>query len=442
MRQHGSNELLGAALAFAERGWYVFPLVPGAKTPVISKEEGGQGYKDATTDKAIIRQWWKRRPRVNIGIAVAASHLVLVDVDHKDGTSPGLESWHDLLQEHGQAIADTVTQETPSGGLHVLYGAHGAPIANTKDVLGPGLEVKASSGYFVACPSVFEGKPYSWALGYAPDEHELLPFPDCLRALLKVKDAPVAAQPPIRSGGDTILEGARNATLASLAGSLRRRGLGREAIESALLGVNRAACQPPLDEAEVRRIAISISRYSPPGDGSLGPMVSQEEIPLINALQQGDKAGIALALSQRLGSEVQGVKVWRTSPERVFLLLGDGREVELGTMRELVTQHLFLERFATATLLYPEFRQGRRGQTSEWSLVRQALLALAEAVDVPGTTERDYLASLLEAYFVSYRPVDVSEVERIRGGKTWGLSFDCTLRLRGAVYIHLPSFGV
>ena len=58
-----------------------------------------------------------------------------------------------------------------------------------------------------------------------------------------------------------ILEGSRNTTLASLAGTMRRRGMTPDAIEAALLTENSGRCRPPLPEAEVRTVARSVSRY-------------------------------------------------------------------------------------------------------------------------------------------------------------------------------------
>jgi hypothetical protein len=63
-------------------------------------------------------------------------------------------------------------------------------------------------------------------------------------------------------------ENQRNATLASMAGSMRRRGMSYDGIEAALQAENVSRCKPPLDEAEVRAISKSISRYAPtPNDG-------------------------------------------------------------------------------------------------------------------------------------------------------------------------------
>lgn len=60
-----------------------------------------------------------------------------------------------------------------------------------------------------------------------------------------------------------IPELSRNVTLASIAGGMRRRGLSRDSILAELRIQNQARCQPPLDDAEVERIAESISRYAP-----------------------------------------------------------------------------------------------------------------------------------------------------------------------------------
>lgn len=72
-----------------------------------------------------------------------------------------------------------------------------------------------------------------------------------------------AAKPPGDAGsGAVIVEGRRNAALAALAGKLRRDGLSTVAIEAALQATNAERCRPPLDDAEVQRIARSIGRYA------------------------------------------------------------------------------------------------------------------------------------------------------------------------------------
>ena len=68
---------------------------------------------------------------------------------------------------------------------------------------------------------------------------------------------------------DVITEGARNATLTSLAGAMRRKGCGERAIEAALLVENNERCVPPLLESEVATIARSVCRYAPTPEARL-----------------------------------------------------------------------------------------------------------------------------------------------------------------------------
>src|SRR6185436_17120676 len=61
-------------------------------------------------------------------------------------------------------------------------------------------------------------------------------------------------------------QGLRNTTLVSIAGGLRRNGMEESAINATLQKVNEVGLEPPLAEAEVRKISASISRYeSGPG---------------------------------------------------------------------------------------------------------------------------------------------------------------------------------
>jgi len=105
--------------------------------------------------------------------------------------------------------------------------------------------------------------------------------PDDLDRRLPPLPAPRTHAAPV---GDQIGEGSRNATLASLAGTMRRRGMSSSAIEAALLEENATRCIPPLDVAEVQQIARSVGKYPPAplttpasGDGVHEPTPSDEE---------------------------------------------------------------------------------------------------------------------------------------------------------------------
>ena len=64
----GRRGRLGACLC--RGGLAVFPCKANGK-PVIRKEDGGNGFKDATTDPDQIRAWWKQWPHAEIGWAVS-----------------------------------------------------------------------------------------------------------------------------------------------------------------------------------------------------------------------------------------------------------------------------------------------------------------------------------------------------------------------------------
>jgi len=268
------SDLLQAALRYAARGWFIFPVHVAQDGRCSCGRTAKQhdddhltgfgkhprtlhGFHDASKDADTITKWWKQYPDANIGVAVSPSKLVLLDVDHKDGQAQGLESWHDLLQECGRDIADTITQETPSGGLHLLYGSNGSPIRNDNDGLGDGIEVKASSGYFIAWPSTFEGKRYIWAYDAAPDEHDLMVFPKVLADRLSNQVRTT------HSADEKYRMGQRHDAMVRVAGAMRRQGAGPDEIEAALLIFNRERCIPPKSDSEVRSIAESMMIYDP-----------------------------------------------------------------------------------------------------------------------------------------------------------------------------------
>lgn len=75
------NQLLEAALEYAEAGIPIFPIVPKEKRPLTKN-----GVKDATIDETTIRNWWSTWPDANIGIPLGnKSGFVAIDVDYKDG---------------------------------------------------------------------------------------------------------------------------------------------------------------------------------------------------------------------------------------------------------------------------------------------------------------------------------------------------------------------
>ena len=234
--------MLERALAYAELGWAVFPLIPNSKRPLTQN-----GFKDASKDPEVIRRWWLEHPTANIGLVTGEiSGLVVVDVDVKNGAQ-GMASLDSI-----QNMTPTLTVQTPSGGLHFYYLAPGTVRCRTG--LLPGIDIKADGGYVVAPGSQIDGKPYEWL----DAEAHIAALPDSVIALL---DKPKPN--PIKAAGAAIPEGLRNSALASIAGTMRRRNMLCDEIVVALKAVNNKRCQPPLPDAEVETIAQSICKYQP-----------------------------------------------------------------------------------------------------------------------------------------------------------------------------------
>ena len=90
--------------------------------------------------------------------------------------------------------------------------------------------------------------------------------PGWVIALLDSADYTIPPDAPFEGAdqpGNVIPHGQRNATLARLAGTMRRVGMSREEMLAALQQANQDRCRPPLSHGEVERIATSISRYEP-----------------------------------------------------------------------------------------------------------------------------------------------------------------------------------
>lgn len=165
------------ALAYAARGWSVFPVyepngLGGCSCRKSDCHSPGKhprcknGFKDSTTDVEQIRRWWTAAPKASIGIATGdVSGLWVMDVDPKDG---GNERLAELEADHG-ALPATPRTITGSGGSHILFRQRpGLRLSQGKqgNALGAGLDVRADGGYIVAPPSLhIGGNQYRWVEG-------------------------------------------------------------------------------------------------------------------------------------------------------------------------------------------------------------------------------------------------------------------------------------
>jgi hypothetical protein len=241
-----SGNLLAMALSYVSRGWPIFPLAPGQKTPVTK-----HGHLDATIDQSEITLWWSRCPKANIGLVTGKqSGIVVLDVDPRHG---GDESLRTLQKEYGH-LPETVMAFTGGGGVHYLFKyPDNTEIGSSAGVVGVGLDVKADRGYVVAPPSLHQnGRTYIWDDVHHPDSIPLAQIPNWLLARMQTK--PVKGPIKLFVAPEKILGGQRNSTLYREARSLRAKGLSPQAIAAAIRKENEIKCSPPLDPKEVETI--------------------------------------------------------------------------------------------------------------------------------------------------------------------------------------------
>jgi DNA-binding transcriptional ArsR family regulator len=278
----GRTESLDAALAYARQGFSVFPIyeITDGRCTCDKKDDCNNigkhprtrhGFKDATTDEAIVQRWWESWPDANIGIRTGApSGLFVIDVDPRNGGDNALE---EATRRHGP-LPQTLEARTGSSGKHLIFRHPGVPVRCSAGNLGPGLDVKGDGGYIVAAPSIHvSGARYQWA-----NQASIAGAPEWLLKAVRGRSktqsgndstSSIRTRPASLDGG-LIPDGERNSTLFRMGCALRAREHDQPAIEEALKGVNAERCTPPLDLAEVRNIAASASRY-PAGDASLSP---------------------------------------------------------------------------------------------------------------------------------------------------------------------------
>lgn len=214
------NPLLEAALTYAAQGWPVLPLHTwtgrcscgdGQCSSPAKHPRTPHGLQDASTDQAVLEEWWRRWPDSNVG--VRCDQLFVLDLDGPQAI--------DALRAH-DLDPDLHTWVNQTGvGRHLLFAAE--PTARPKTRVLPDVDVRAGSGsYIVAPPSVhWTGAVYESLMADGP----LLSLPATIRQAIGLGEGP-ARSSTVRDPDAS--NGAQNAPVSSIADALavaRDRGL-------------------------------------------------------------------------------------------------------------------------------------------------------------------------------------------------------------------------
>jgi putative DNA primase/helicase len=284
-------ECLAAALDYCDRGWSALAVCPPdhmgvGKTHAKSCKHPGKApwgpwedFQERLPTEADIRRKWHDNPGLNVGIALGpVSGLVRVDVD-----GPGGERM--LVELSGGDLPATLefSSGRDNGGRGLLYAIPAGVALKTTPFSAAEkkceLRFQAEGAQTVLPPSRHkDGARYLWRPGHGPGEIEPARMPAWLIVLMSAPPA-VARRPQSvpSANGRAIHEGGRNTTLTSLAGTMRRRGMGHASILAALVVENQERCDPPLEDAEVATIAGSVARYAPGGEAVTGGAEPDED---------------------------------------------------------------------------------------------------------------------------------------------------------------------
>lgn len=267
-----------AAIDYAERGWKIVQLW-GVEAPSIctcwkGKDCGTPGkhpvsenwQHTATGDAETIAGWFEAGKPVNVGLLLGPkSGVIDVELDGPEAK----QAWNDL--DLGEIWTPTYTS---GRGPHRLFRwDEGLPRVNVKKPCGIEIRIGNDGGVqSVLPPSTHHtGGMYQWVPGLAPDEVDLAPLPEKLRALLLNEYGTGSTVARIPAGAllhRDVKEGERNNEL--------HRFAVREAFRSPLIDdpteqqdllvklrmVNTSNIKPPLEENEVVAIFRSACDYA------------------------------------------------------------------------------------------------------------------------------------------------------------------------------------
>jgi Bifunctional DNA primase/polymerase, N-terminal len=151
---HDGSKLLDTALQLAAVGTPVFPCLLN-KHPATP-----HGFKDASTDDNIVREWWRACPSALVGVPTGeASGLDVLDLDAKHNTA----TW--WWGENKARVPATRIHRTRSGGLHLLF-KHDSQVRSSAGKLALGVDTRGTGGYVIwwaaEFPVLSDAPPAQW----------------------------------------------------------------------------------------------------------------------------------------------------------------------------------------------------------------------------------------------------------------------------------------
>lgn len=267
----GNDERRQMALQLADHhGFAVFTLAACAKEP----HKGPHGFKDATSNSAIIEAMFAAHPDSNIAVACGSvsGNIGVIDLDvAEDGSFDGREELAEWQTEHGK-FPDTASAVTGRGGTHLYYRfPDGAPESYKNE--NSHVDFRGEKGYVMLPGSIHpNGREVFWDV--SPDECEIADVVENVLAFvmqhrpgtegaMAITEGEKARKAPFRLP-ETLHEGARDETIYRFACSMNSKCTPKDVALAAARAYNESHCVPSLPDSIIVQKVNSAYRH-PPG---------------------------------------------------------------------------------------------------------------------------------------------------------------------------------
>lgn len=256
---------LKQALKLASIELETSPLAPNSKIPLL---KGGNGYLDATSDKAILNKMFSNCPQANLCLRLDTSHLIMVDVDLHTEQANGFKTLTELNKKGMKLPNDTCIESTPHNGLHYYFKAE-VPIHDISKAFSENSGVEIHTRFSSVYPSEIDGKQYEpldgrtfadiksapqWLVNYIVNYDDNTKKPN----LASVPTGKKWTGKLLDSMIETTPKSFRNEHLLRLGGSMVHVGANSDTVFTLISFINKNFCEPPLSQKEVNTILISI----------------------------------------------------------------------------------------------------------------------------------------------------------------------------------------
>lgn len=230
---------------FIDKNIKVFPIVKNGKTPLIESWQN-----DCSCDLKQISYWLENAKDCNWGMPCTPNDLFVIDIDVHNVN--GFESCSKLLKSLGINEIDTLCQQTPSGGMHIIYKSDDElrNVANTansfKDY--PGIDIR-TDGYIAVYPSKINDKVYTFV-----SSKEIKEMPKALKEFILSQKSIIKTEKKKEDyiKPDKVEEGNRDTELFNYICNLYyKTRLSQSEISVLANDFNENVCNPPLPKRTV-----------------------------------------------------------------------------------------------------------------------------------------------------------------------------------------------